>query len=176
MRELERFRFEGIVDSAYKPFADVVASYNGLGSIIEERHKVDANAVEKGPPGAPKPESVKRFLQALERMKRNLHTIVGDAKGLPQITSALQVWNEVFAAVGKLHEQLDFIDFETIEITQKKVVLGMVLPDTEAGKLLENGLKRVDFLGTMKLKEWGATPLSGTNLQRITFTYEGVEK
>jgi type IV pilus assembly protein PilM len=176
MRQLERQRFEGIVDSAYKPFADVVASYNGLGNIIEERQKVDANAVEKGPPGAPKPEAVKRFLQALDRMKRNLHTIVGDAKGLPQITSALEVWNQIFATVGKLHEQLDFIDFETIEISQKKVVLGMVLPDVEAGKLLERGLTRVDFLSDMRLKEWGATPLSGTNFQRITFTFERADK
>jgi hypothetical protein len=109
-------------------------------------------------------------------MKRNLHTIVGDAKGLPQITSALEVWNQIFATVGKLHEQLDFIDFETIEISQKKVVLGMVLPDVEAGKLLERGLTRVDFLSDMRLKEWGATPLSGTNFQRITFTFERADK
>ncbi|HEX5137595.1 MAG TPA: pilus assembly protein PilM [Planctomycetota bacterium] len=173
MRQLERERFEPIVDSAYKPFADVVAAYNGLGNMIEARHQVDPNAVERG---GPKPEAVRRFLQALDRMKRNLHTIVGDAKGLPQITSALQVWNEVFAIVGKLHEQIDFIDFETIEITQKQVTLAMILPDVEAGQRLEEGLKKVDFLSEMKLDEWGASPLSGTNLQRITFVFKRLER
>jgi hypothetical protein len=176
MRQLERERFEGIVDSAYKPFADVVAAYAGLGGIIEARHQVDANAVERGPPGAPKSEAVKRFLQALDRMKRNLHTIVGDAKGLPQITSALQIWNDIFATVGKLHEQIDFIDFETIDITQKRVTLVMILPDVEAGQRMEEGLKRVDFLSALTLEEWGATPLSGTNLQRITFTFKRIER
>jgi hypothetical protein len=173
MWQLERHRFEGIVDSAYKPFADVVASYNGLGTLIEDRHKVDANAVERG---GPKPEAVKRFLQALDRMKRNLHTIVGDAKGLPQITSALQVWNDVFATVGKLHEQIDFIDFEMIEVSQKRVTLAMILPDVEAGKTLEDGLKRIEFLSAMTLEEWGASPHGGTNLQKITFNFKRVER
>ncbi len=173
MRQLEHQRFEGIVDSAYKPFADVVASYNGLGSMIEERHQVDPNAVERG---GPKPEAVKRFLQTLERMKRNLHTIVGDAKGLPQITSALQVWNDIFATVGKLHEQIDFVDFESIEVTQKRVTLVMVLPDVEAGQRLEEGLKRVEFLSAMTLEEWGASPYPGTNHQKITFSFKRIER
>jgi type IV pilus assembly protein PilM len=174
MRRLERERFESIVDSAYKPFADVVASYNGLGSLIEARQQVDPNEVEKG---GPKPEAVKRFLGALDRMKRTLHGIVGDTKGLPQITSALQVWDEIFAVVGSLHEKIRFIDFETIDITQKRVTLVMVLPDIEAGKDLEEGLKKVSLLSEMELEEWGAMPISGTDfegapLQRITFNYK----
>jgi len=169
MRQLEHDRFEPIVDSAYKPFADVVAAYNGLGNMIEARHQVDPNGVERG---GPKPEAVRRFLQALDRMKRNLHTIVGDAKGLPQITSALQVWNDIFTTVGKLHEQIDFVDFDLIEITQKRVTLGMILPDVEAGQRLEEGLKKVQFLSEMKLDEWGASPLSQTNFQKITFVFK----
>jgi hypothetical protein len=151
-----------------------VGSYNGL-PLIEERHRVDPNAVERGPAGASKPEAVKRFLQALERMKRNLHTIVGDAKGLPQITSGLQVWNDIFAAVAKVHEQIDFVDFELIDISQTRVTLITVLPDVEAGQRLETALKQVEFLGAMTLEEWGATPYPGTNFQRISFNFKKVE-
>jgi len=167
-RQLEGKRFETVVDSAYKPFADVAASYNGLGTLIEARHQIDTNAIEAG---GPRPETVKRFLLALDRMKRNLHTIVGDAKGLPQITSALEVWDEIFGVIKKNHEQMDFIDFDTIEISQTRVTLVAILPSVEAGHVLEEGLKKVPFLEAMDYEQGRATPFL-QSFQRIGFNYK----
>lgn len=172
-RQLDNERFASVLDNAYKPFAVVANSYNDLGTLIEARHQVKPNDVEAA---GPRPEAVRRYLIQLERMKRNLHTIVGDTKGLPPITSALQVWNDVFGVVGKLHDQMDFIDFETINITQKMVTLVMILPDAEAAVRLEEGLKKLEFLSAMELEAWSASPLSGTNLQRITFNFKRTER
>ncbi|MFI5403372.1 MAG: pilus assembly protein PilM, partial [Planctomycetota bacterium] len=168
MRQLDNQRFVSILDNAYKPFLDVATSYNGLGTLIETRHQVKPQEIENTPP---RWEAVRRYLKTLDRMKRNLHTIVGDTKGLPPITSALQVWNDIFGVVGKLHDQVDFIDFETITITQRLVTLVMIIPDAEAAVRLEEGLKQVPFLSTMELESWSATPLSGTNFQRIAFNF-----
>lgn len=175
MRQLDNERFVSVLDNAYKPFADVAANYNGLGSLIEARHQVKPNEIET-PAAGPRPETVKRYLRELERMKRNLHTIVGDTKGLPQITSALGVWNEIFGAIGKLHEQIDFIDIESIKITQKMVTIVMITPDVEAGVALEAGLKKIEFLGAMELEPWSANPLAGTNFQRIPFNFKKKDK
>jgi len=165
MRKLERGRFEAVVDAAYKPFAETVVGYNALGN-LEARHQIDTKAVERGDP----PQTVKRFLSALERMKRNLHTIVGDTKGLPQITSALQVWDEIFAQVKKVHSEIDFIDFETVEISQTRVTLVMILPSVEASSILEEALKKVDFLAAMELEVGRATPFD--DKQKIGFSYK----
>jgi hypothetical protein len=120
----------------------------------------------------PPPEKVRRFLASLERMKRNLHTIVGDAKGLPPITSALGVWNGIFEAVSKQHDRIDYIDFESITITQKMVTVVMVLPSVEAGQVMEDALKPLPFLKEMKLAGWKGTPISNTpNFQRIAFSF-----
>jgi len=173
MRTLDNERFVSVLDNAYKPFAAVADSYNGLGSLVEARHQVKPNEVETA---GPRPEAVQRYLKALDRMKRHLHTIVGDTKGLPQITSALGVWNEIFGVVTKLHDQVDFIDFESINITQKMVTLVMVMPDAEAAVRLEEGLKKIPYLSEMELDPWSTTPLAGTNLQRITFAFKRVDR
>ncbi len=173
MRQLDNERFASVLDNAYKPFADVAANYNGLGSLIETRHQVKPQEVETG---GPRWEAVRRYLSSLERMKKNLHTIVGDTKGLPQIKSALQVWNDIFGVVGKMHDQIDFIDFETIKITQRMVTLVMILPDAEAAVRLEEELKKVPYLSEMELEAWSTTPLAGTNLQRITFNFKRMDR
>jgi hypothetical protein len=172
-RQLDNERFASVLDNAYKPFQDVATSYNGLGSIIEARHHVKPNDVEIS---GPRPEAVKRYLRELERMKRNLHTIVGDTKGLPQITSALETWNQIFGVVAKLHDKIDFIDFETININQKMVTLVMVVADAEATQELEKGLKQVPYLADMELESWSLSPVMGTNLQKVTFNYKRNER
>ena len=117
---------------------------------------------------------MKRFLSALERMKRNLHTIVGDTKGLPQITSALQVWDDIFAAAKKVHSEIDYIDFETVEISQTRVTLVMILPTVEASSILEGALKKVEFLAAMELEVGRATPFG--DKQKISFNYKSTRK
>ena len=172
MRQLDNERFASVLDNAYKPFADVAASYNGLGG-IEARYQVKPQDVEIA---GPRPETVRRYLQQLDKMKRHLHSIVGDTKGLPQITSALGVWNDIFKTVGTLHDQLDYIDFESYNITQKSVTLVLIVPDAEAAVRLEEALKKLPYLSEMELEPWSASPLSGTNLQRITFNFKKVDR
>ena len=67
-------------------------------------------------------------------------------------------------------------NFETINITQKMVTLVMVMPDAEAAVRLEEGLKKIPYLSEMELDPWSTTPLTGTNLQRITFTFKRMER
>jgi hypothetical protein len=170
MRELEHDRFEKILDSAYKPFADVAAKYNGLGgNLIEERFRVSPEGVERA---GPRPDAVKRFLSELDRMKRKLHATVGGTTGLPPITSALQVWNDIFKALSKHHEEIGYIDFERIEVMQKRVTLMMLVPDITAGVKVQDALKEVPFLQEMKLEDWGVTPATGTAFGRTTFVYK----
>jgi hypothetical protein len=174
MRNLDNERFVSVLDNAYKPFADVATNYNGLGTIIEPRHQIKPAEVEIQ---GPRPEAVRRYLRELERMKRNLHTIVGDTKGLPQITSALQVWNDVFGVLTKLHDQIDFVDFETINITQKMVTLVMIVPDAAATDAIEKALKQqVPYLAEMELEPWSLSPVTNTNLQRVTLNYKRNER
>jgi hypothetical protein len=174
MRTLDNERFASVLDNAYKPFQDVATNYNGLGSIIEARHHVKPEKVEAA---GPRYEAVKRYLRELERMKRNLHTIVGDTKGLPQITSALQIWNDVFGLVARLHEKLRFIDFTTINVSQTMVTLVMIVPDAEATQELEQGLKTLPSLSQMVLEDgWNLSPVTGTDLQTVTFTFKKDEK
>jgi type IV pilus assembly protein PilM len=173
MRELDSGRFDRVLDSAYKAFAPVTEKYNGLGDLIDARYKVSATGVESA---GPRPDAVKRFLAELERMKRRLHTIAGDTKGLPPITSALQVWNDIFEVVGKNHDAVDYIDFEKVEITQKRVTLVMILPSVAAAERLQDPLKKVEFLSSMELDDWAAQPITNTPFQRITFNFKRSEK
>lgn len=173
MRQLQNERFGSVTDSAYKHFADVAGKYNDLGDLIEPRHKVQIDQVENG---GPPPETVRRFLVSLDRMKRNLQTIVGDAKGLPPITSALGVWNNIFGAVSQVHAQIEYIDFESVTITQKMVTLVMVMPTVEAGVQLEEPLKKLPFLKDMELEGWRAQPIANTSFQRIAFNFKKVNK
>jgi len=161
-----------MVDAAYKPFAVIAGNYNRLG-VIEQRYQVIPESVEQA---GSAPEKIRRFLRSLENMRRRLHSIVGDAKGLPPITSALQVWNDMFKVVTENHEAVDYIDFESIEVTQGRVNLVMVLPSVAAGERMEEALKKVEFLQGMELEPWSANPISGTSFQRITFTYKRIER
>jgi len=173
MRELEgENRFARMVDAAYKPFAVIAGNYNRLG-VIEQRYQVLPDSVEQE---GDAPQKVHRFIRALESMRRRLHSIVGDAKGLPQITSAIKAWNEIFKVVAENHEAVDYIDFESIEVTQNRVNLGMILPSVAAGERMEEALKKVEFLEGMELEPWSANPITGTSFQRITFTYKRHER
>jgi hypothetical protein len=102
---------------------------------------------------------------------------VGDAKGLPPITSALQVWNDLFEAIGKNHQALGYIDFEKIEITQNRVILVMVLPSAAAGEKLQGPLKTLPFLSELELEpDWNVQPITSTDFVRITFTFKRKDK
>ena len=56
------------------------------------------------------------------------------------------------------------------------VTLVMIMPDAEAAVRLEEGLKKIPYLSEMELDPWSVTPLSGTNLQRITFTFKRMDR
>jgi hypothetical protein len=173
-RELEGGPFDRVIDSAYKAFAPVTEKYNALGELVPASRRVSAPDIERE---GLRPLAVRRFLSELERMRRHLHSIVGDAKGLPPITSALQVWNDLFEAIGKNHQALGYIDFEKIEITQNRVILVMVLPSAAAGEKLQGPLKTLPFLSELELEpDWNVQPITSTDFVRITFTFKRKDK
>ena len=78
--------------------------------------------------------------------------------------------------VAENHEAVDYIDFESIEVTQNRVNLGMILPSVAAGERMEEALKKIEFLQGMELEPWSANPISNTSFQRITFTFKRIER
>jgi type IV pilus assembly protein PilM len=168
-RELQDERFEPMLTNAFQSFSEVAAQYNQLGDrLIEARYQVDVGRIEQA---GERPLAVRRFINELRRMKKRLHRVVGDDQGLPPLKSALQTWNEIFGIVNKNHEQIGYIDFESIFITQERVRFNVVLPSiAEAENYLEEPLKKV--LPDMELDGGlGSEPAKNTDYQRVLFNF-----
>ena len=167
-RDLEE-RFEPMLTNAFQSFSEAAAKYNQLGDkLIESRHQVDVGRIEQG---GERPLAVRRFIGELRRMKKRLRRVVGDDQGLPPLRSALQTWNDIFGIVSKNHEQIGYIDFESINIKQDSVRFNVVLPSiAEAENYLEGPLKKL--LPDMELDGGlGSEPIKGTELHRVPFNF-----
>lgn len=168
-RELQDKRFEPMLTNAFQSFSEVASKYNQLGDrLIESRYLVDVTRTEQS---GERPLAVRRFISQLRLMKTRLHRIVGDDRGLPPLTSALQTWNDIFSVVNKNHKQIGYIDFESINITQDRVRFNVVLPSiAEAENYMEEPLK--DVLADMELDGGlGSEPIKDTDFQRVQFNY-----
>ena len=151
----------------------VTGKYNRLGDkIVPKRRQVEPIYVEND---GKKPEAVKRFVNRMRRMNRHLLTFTGDEKsGLPQITSSLQVWNDVFDVLKKEHETLGFVDLEKITISQTGVRIGLIVADSAAAEHIHGPLSKVDYIKDMKSDDWRVQPVRDTNpsLVRVTFQWK----
>jgi len=168
-RELQDERFEPMLTNAFQSFSEAAAKYNQLGDkLIESRYLVDVGRTEQA---GERPMAVRRFIDELRRMKKRLHRVVGDDRGLPPLTSALQTWNDIFSIVSRNHEQIGFIDFESISITQERVRFNVVLPSiAEAENFLEEPLKKA--LPEMELDGGlGSEPIKDTDFHRVPFNF-----
>ncbi|MHC4411011.1 MAG: pilus assembly protein PilM [Planctomycetota bacterium] len=168
-RELQDERFEPMLTNAFQSFSEAANKYNQLDDrLVESRYLVDVGRIEQG---GERPMAVRRFIGELRRMKKRLHRIVGDDRGLPPLTSALQTWNDIFAIISKNHEQIGFIDFESISISQERVRFNVVMPSiAEAENYLEEPLKKI--LSDMELDGGlGSEPIKDTDYHRIPFNF-----
>ncbi|MHC4133700.1 MAG: pilus assembly protein PilM [Planctomycetota bacterium] len=173
-RALQDERFEPMLTNAFQSFSEAAAKYNGLGDkLIESRYQVDVGRIEQG---GERPLAVRRFISELRRMKKRLHRVVGDDQGLPPLRSALQTWNDIFGIVSKNHEQIGYIDFESINITQERVRFNVVLPSiAEAEAYLEEPLKKV--LPDMELDGGLASePIKNTDFHRVPFNFRKIRE
>ena len=82
-----------------------------------------------------------------------------------------QTWNDIFSIVNQNHEQIGYIDFEAISITQERVRFNVVLPSiAEAENYLEEPFKKV--LPDMELDGGlGSEPIKNTDFHRVQFNY-----
>jgi len=166
---LKRERFDALLTEAYKPFSDSARRYNDLGeSIVPPEKAVNVGAVETG---GPPHDAIRRIVNSLRSMSAHLLRTAGGDKGIPQITSALHIWNEVFGAVGKIHKELGYVDFELIEVKQESVTINTMLRSAGDGERLEASLKQVPVLQDMDLEAWRAVPVPGSDLQRIRYNF-----
>ncbi|MHC4548339.1 MAG: pilus assembly protein PilM [Planctomycetota bacterium] len=167
--QLQKQRFEPMLTQVYQSFAEVATDYNALGDKLPRRDQVDPNHIEGS---GERPLAVKRFINELRRMKGVLRRVVGDDKGLPEIHSALNTWNQIFGVVTKHHEKIDYIDFETISIEQDQVRLNVVLPSIAEAETLGEPLKSLEALAGMRLEGLQAEPIKDTDKQRVPFYFK----
>lgn len=168
-RELQDERFEPMLTNAFQSFSEVAAKHNQLGEkLVEPRDHVDVGRIEQA---GDRPLAVRRFINELRRMKKRLHRVVGDDQGLPPLKSALETWNDLFGIVNRNHEQIGYIDFESVSITQDRVRFNVVLPSiAEAENYLEEPFKKA--LPDMELDGGlGSEPIKNTDFHRIQFNY-----
>ncbi len=166
-KDLRRDRYEKMLTDAYQSFSEVTRKYNDLGDLVPR--KVNANDVEaKGE----RYQAIGRFNRELRIMRRNLDKVTGSTKGIEPIKSALQIWNEIFVAVRKKHEELEFVDFESVEIKQDRVVLNVVLPSGAKADILDGALKEIAFLKAMEAVPGTLTPVRGTDYQRLRYEFK----
>lgn len=169
-RSLIEGRYEHLAREAFKSFSEAARKYNELGGkLVSARETVDANQVEND---GPRPEAIKRFVRRLKRMRTKLTRDVGDEKGLPPITSALTMWNDVFGVVNRLHKELEYIDFERIIIKQDKVEIAVIVPSVHALELLEPPISSLKIMQGMKFDEdYSITSVPDTNKKRATLEW-----
>jgi type IV pilus assembly protein PilM len=168
-RELQDERYEPMLTNAFQSFSEVAAKHNQLGDkLVDARHHVDVSRIEQA---GERPLAVRRFINELRRMKKRLHRVVGDDQGLPPLKSAVQTWNDIFGVVNQNHEQIGYIDFESISITQERVRFNVVLPSiAEAENYLEEPFKKI--LPDMELDGGlGSEPIKNTDFHRVQFNY-----
>jgi type IV pilus assembly protein PilM len=169
-RSLENERYAAILTDAYKPFKDVALKYNSLGeAFVPAREQVNPGYVESDQAG-PRHQAISRMVSTLRRMSRSLQSQVGD-KELPQITSALKVWNDIFTVISGMHAQIGYIDFELVEVEQEKVTLNMIVPSAAVVDKLKVPLSEIGFLKDMELEPLSVTPVRNTDFQRVSFRW-----
>ena len=148
---LSRNRFDELTLNAFQSFSTVADKFNALDEgIIAKREHVHAGEVEAA---GERPLAIKRFVNSLRRMRLRLEREVGNEKGLPPITSALHMWNEIFGVFSNLHEEIGYIDFRHIIIKQDSVELAIIVQNTEAIDRIAEPLSNLDVLKGMKFDE-----------------------
>jgi hypothetical protein len=163
-------RFRDMLTSAYQSFAEVSQKYNALGgTIVPENRRVDAGRVETD---GPRPEALRRYLQSLSRMRGNLYSATGDKSGLESIESTAGIWNAIFAKVKEHHKELGYIDFETITVKQERVYLVVIVQSAGHGERLQALLNEIDYLRKMRPEGVNATPIRGSDKQRIPLEWK----
>jgi type IV pilus assembly protein PilM len=150
-RQLGTERFNPLVTLAFQTFSNVATKYNALGGeIVPDRDQVNPQAIESA---GDRDKAIQRFGNQLRLMQSKLARYVGDARGLPTITSALEIWNDIFGVLGRNYEQLEYIDFEQIEITQDpqrglRILIVAIVADVSRDEFITAELEKLKSFET----------------------------
>ncbi|MHC4953160.1 MAG: pilus assembly protein PilM [Planctomycetota bacterium] len=166
---LRRDVYAHIQTDAYKEFNMVCDAYSKLGdALVPERMKVKAKDIEDQ---IPRYETLERYNRQLRRMRKQLESKVG-GEGLDPIISSLTRWNAVMGAVSKLHKEIEYIDFDGLEITQKTARITIVVKDASSAKAVE---KAISALPAMKGLEpeggWQWRPMQDSQYGKVTISW-----
>jgi type IV pilus assembly protein PilM len=149
-----------ITTDAYKQFNGIAQAFNGLGdTLVPARRKVDASKVELGDGDTPH-LALKRFVSQLKRMQKHLNQKVG-GQGLDPIKSALSRWNAIMGALSKVHEEIEYVDIESLRVEQTTVSLNLIVKDASNASKIQ---KAISALPAMEDLE--ADPQLGFTLRR----------
>ncbi|MHC4958974.1 MAG: pilus assembly protein PilM [Planctomycetota bacterium] len=163
-------RYDELVLKAYQSFSQVTQKYNELSEEhVKASERVDPSVVELD---GPKPEAIKRFVRRLNRMRTKLTRIAGSEEGITPITSALKLWNDIFGVIRKMHEELEYVDFERIEIRQDAVQLTVIVPSVDAIESMRDPISKLDSMKGMEFNErLNITPMTDSNRQKTTLEW-----
>ena len=166
---LRRDVFSRIQTDAYQEMETVTTAYGKLGdSIVPARYKVTARELEEdGPPY----ETLKRYNTALIRMEGRLGKQVG-GEGLDPIKSSLTRWNAVMGAIGKLHKDIGYIDFDSLEIKQKSARITIVVRDASAAQAVEKAISALpEMKGMIPEGGWQWRPLQESDYGKVNMSW-----
>ena len=143
------------------------------GEIVPDRDQVNPQAIESA---GDRDKAIQRFGNQLRVMQNKLARYVGDARGLPTITSALEIWNDIFGVLSKNHEQLEYIDFEQIEITQDpqrglRILIVAIVADVSRDEFITAELEKLDSFEGLEREAAIATQIPGSPYLRSRWEY-----
>jgi len=161
-----------ISTDAYRQFNEIAGAFNALGdALVPERSKVDAGKVEEGDDDTPH-KSLKRFVAKLRSMQKHLESKVG-GQGLDPIKSSLARWNDIMGALMAIHEKIEYIDLDRIDIDQDSVDLEIIV---KTGSVANSVQKAISALEGMKdldpEPELSFNPLANSEFGKVRLSWK----
>jgi|GEM_PF-2276992 len=166
---LRRDVFARIQTDAYQEMDIVTTAYGKLGeAIVPERYKITAREIEEQPEAH---ETLKRYNRELRKMESRLSKQVG-GEGLEPIRSSLNRWNAIMGAIGKLHKDIEYIDFDAIEIKQKNARITIVVRDASAAQAVEKAISKLPEMEGMEPEGgWQWRPLQDSSYGKVNMSW-----
>ena len=165
-----------ITTDAYRPFNEIVTAYNGLGeTLVPKRMQVKADEVEVGDGESPH-LALKRFNKRLRRMRKHLEKKVG-GQGLDPIRSSLTRWNAIMGALQKMHEEIEYVDVELIDVEQLSVSLNLILRDASTASKVQKAISALPEMEDLESDEkLGFGPLADSDYGKVRLEWREKKK
>ncbi len=166
---LRRDIYARIQTDAYKEFNMVCDGFAKLGDgLVPERLRVAAKDIEDQKPAY---ETLERYNRTLRRMQRHLESKVG-GQGLEPIQSALSRWNAIMGAVQKHHKDIQYIDFDGLEVKQRSARVSIIVRDATAAGTIERAISELPEMEGLKPEGgWSWRPIKDSQYGKVTMSW-----